>query len=390
MSRRVGLEVSLAVSEAVSACDVDVISAYPITPQTHIVEHLAELVAEGELDAEFVPVESEHTALSACIGAAAAGARCFTSSASQGIALMHEIVFIVPAMRLPMVMAVANRALSGPLSIWNDHSDVMAERDSGWISLFAENGQEVFDLTCIAYRISEDHRVQLPVMVNLDGFTLSHVIEPIELLSRDEVKKFLPEFVPAHRLDPKRPVSMGLVGMPEVYTEARYAVEDAILNSPPVIAEAFDGFAQHFGRKYDFVETYLTDDAETILITMGSTSETAMSAVDEMRDKGQKVGLARIRVWRPFPFEAFKQAVGSAKTLAVMDRCLPFGGQGGPVAGEIRSMYYALGAGPKVVGFIAGLGGRDIRHDDFAEMVEIAGKPDTDKQLYHMIGLRVS
>ncbi|MBU0515857.1 MAG: pyruvate ferredoxin oxidoreductase [Proteobacteria bacterium] len=390
MSRRMGLEVSLAVSEAASACDVDVIAAYPITPQTHIVEHLSELVADGKLDAEFVPVESEHSALSACVGAAAAGARCFTSSASQGIALMHEILFIVPALRLPMVMAVANRALSAPINIWNDHSDVMAERDAGWISLFAENGQDAFDLTCIAFRISEDHAVQLPVMVNLDGFTLSHVIEPIELLSRDEVKKFLPDFVPAHRLDPARPLSMGLVGVPEVYTEARYVVEDAILKSPTVIAEAFEEWANHFGRRYDFVETYRTEDAETVLVTMGSTSETAMTAVDEMRQAGQKVGLARIRLWRPFPFEEFRRAVGGAKTLAVMDRCLPFGGQGGPVATELRSLYYAGGGGPRIVGFIAGLGGRDVRREDFAEMVDIAERPGSQKQLYHMIGLRVS
>ncbi len=389
MSRRIGLEVSLAVSEAASACDVDVIAAYPITPQTHIVEHLSELVAQGTLDAEFVPVESEHSAISACVGAAAAGARCFTSSASQGIALMHEILFIVPALRLPMVMAVANRALSGPISIWNDHSDVMAQRDTGWISLFAENGQDAFDLTCLAFRISEDHRVQLPVMVNLDGFTLSHVIEPIELLSRDEVAKFLPDFVPAHRLDPDRPMSMGLVGVPEVYTEARYAVEDAVLNSPAVIAEAFTEWADRFGRRYDVIETYRTEDAETILVTMGSTSETAMTAVDHMRQAGAKVGLVRIRLWRPFPMEAFKIAVAGAKTLAVMDRCLPFGGQGGPVATEVRSLFYAAGGGPRVVGFIAGLGGRDVRRVDFEEMVDLAGRPGSEAQLYHMIGLKV-
>jgi len=390
MSRRIGLEVSLAVSEAASACDVDVIAAYPITPQTHIVEHLSELVADGKLDAEFVPVESEHSAISACVGAAAAGARCFTSSASQGIALMHEILFIVPALRLPMVMAVANRALSGPISIWNDHSDVMAQRDTGWISLFAENGQDAFDLTCLAFRISEDPRVQLPVMVNLDGFTLTHVIEPIELLSRDEIKQFLPEFTPAHRLDPSRPLSMGLVGVPEVYTEARYAVEDAMLKSPTVIAEAFGEWADHFGRRYEFVETYRTEDADTLLVTMGSTSETAMTAVDGLRQAGRKVGLVRIRLWRPFPFEEFRRAVAGAKTLAVMDRCLPFGGQGGPVATELRSLFYAGGGGPRVVGFIAGLGGRDVRRLDFADMVDIAESPGSEAQLYHMIGLRVS
>jgi pyruvate ferredoxin oxidoreductase alpha subunit len=217
MAERKGMEVSIGIAEAASACDVDVIAAYPITPQTHVVEHLSEIVADGELDAEFMPVESEHAAMSACCGSAAAGARTFTATASQGLALMHEILFIASSLRLPMVMVVANRALSGPISIWNDHSDVMTERDVGWIQVFAENGQEAVDLVVQAFKISEDKRVLLPAMVHFDGFVLSHMVEPIELLSRDEVKTFLPDYEPQHRLDIDNPITMGPVGVPEVY-----------------------------------------------------------------------------------------------------------------------------------------------------------------------------
>ncbi|MBA4358876.1 MAG: pyruvate ferredoxin oxidoreductase, partial [Desulfovibrio sp.] len=213
MAQRVGLEVSLACAEAVKLANVDVIAAYPITPQTHIVEHLAELVADGHLDAEFVPVESEHSAMSACVGSSAAGARTFTSSSAQGLALMHEILFIASAMRLPIVMAVANRSLSGPLSIWNDHSDIMAERDIGWVQTFAENGQEVLDLMLHAFKVGEDPRVILPVIVNMDGFLLTHVIEPMEMPDQAEADAYLPPFAPQQRLDIAKPISMGGVGM---------------------------------------------------------------------------------------------------------------------------------------------------------------------------------
>jgi len=314
MARRVGLEVSLACAEAVKLANADVIAAYPITPQTHIVEHLSELVADGHLDAEFIPVESEHSAMSACIGSSAAGARTFTSSASQGLALMHEMLFIASSMRLPIVMAVANRALSGPINIWNDHSDVMAERDTGWIQVFCENGQEVLDQTLCAFKIAEDPRVLLPVMVNMDGFILTHVIEPILIPERAEVDAWLPAFVPQMVLDPAKPVSMGMVGVPEVYTEAKRAQVEAINNSYPVILEHWADFAKKFGRAYQPIETYLTEDAEAVFVSMGSLSETVMSAVDELRAQGQKVGVVRIRLWRPFPVEEFTKAVAKADT----------------------------------------------------------------------------
>lgn len=370
MGQRVGLEVSLACSEAVKLANVDVIAAYPITPQTHIVEHLSELVADGHLDAEFVPVESEHTAMSACVGSSAAGARTFTSSAAQGLALMHEILFIASGMRLPIVMAVANRSLSAPISIWNDHSDIMAERDIGWIQYFAENGQEVLDLTIAAFKIAEDKRVILPVVVNLDGFVLTHVIEPIDMPNQAEVDAYLPVFEPQQKLDIANPISMGMVGMPEVYTEAKKACLDALENSYPVIKEHWDGFAKQFGRQYKPIETYRTEDAEVLFVTMGSLGETCMTAIDEMREQGLKVGQVRIRLWRPFPADDFMEAVGGAKSLVVIDRALQPGAVSGPVATELKSLLYDKGQNIFVSNIVAGLGGRDVTRADFAEMAK--------------------
>jgi len=372
MGQRVGLEVSLACSEAVKLANVDVIAAYPITPQTHIVEHLSELVAAGHLDAEFVPVESEHSAMSACVGSSAAGARTFTSSASQGLALMHEILFIAPALRLPIVMAIANRSLSGPISIWNDHSDIMAERDAGWIQLFAENGQEVLDLTIAAFKIAEDKRVLLPVGVNLDGFNLSHVIEPIDMPSQAEVDGWLPAYEPQMRLDTAKPVSMGMVGVPEVYTEARKACLEALTGSHEIIKEHLEDFAKNFGRSYQAVETNDLDGAETVFVTMGSMGETVMTAVGEMRAEGQKVGQVRIRQWRPFPHQEFLAAVKDAKQLVVIDRALQPGADSGPVGTEVKSLLYSNGMKQHVTNIVAGLSGRDVTRGDFKAMAQKA------------------
>jgi len=372
MPKRVGIEVSIGIAEAVKLCDVDVISAYPITPQTHIVEHLSELVANGELDAEFIPVESEHTAISVGAGASATGARVYTATSSQGLALMHEILFIVSSMRLPIVMTVANRALSAPINIWNDHSDIMAERDIGWIQTFAINGQEAYDLTFHAFRVAEDEKVQLPVVVNIDGFTLSHVIEPIELVDKETVDKYLPPRKPILTLHPDRPITMGPVGIPEVYTEARKQLEVALMESKEVIVKAWQEFAKTFGREYHPIETYKTKDAELIFVTMGSITETAMLAVDGLREKGEKVGLIHIRLWRPFPHEEFYNAIKKAKVLAVLDRAISYGTNGGPVYMEIRSSLFDKKKKPYIQGFVAGLGGRDIPEDRFFEMAEMA------------------
>jgi len=374
MPKRVGMEVSIAASEAVRLADVDAIAAYPITPQTHIVEHLSEFVANGELDAEFIPVESEHSAMSVCCGTSAAGARTFTCTSSQGLALMSEIVFIASAMQLPIVMILANRSLSGPLSIWNDHTDVMMVRDCGWIQAFGDNGQEIFDLTLCAFKIAEDHRVLLPFMVNMDGFILSHVIEPIELMDQETVNRFLPTYQPLYRLDPDHPVTMGAFAMPDLYTETKKAQDERLKASLPVIEEIWDEFGKLTGRSYQPVETYKAEGAKTLFVTMGSFGETASTAVDAMRDEGEPVGLCKIRLWRPFPFEAFWKAVKGAETLIVIDRATSYGGPGGPVAAELRSALYTRENPPKVVDFIAGLAGRDVAPRDYKEMYQRAQK----------------
>ncbi len=362
------MEVSIAVSEAVKLANADVIAAYPITPQTHIVEHLAELVAQGELDAEYVPVESEHSAMSACLGSSAAGARTFTATAGQGLELMHEVVYVASAMRLPIVMAVANRAISSPLSVWGDHSDVMSVRDTGWIQIFVENGQEAVDNTICAFRMAEDARVLLPVMVHLDGFHLSHMVEPILLPDQKEVDEFLPQFNYPLPLNPNKPVTMGAFAPPVVFTEAKWAQEMNLEKSKEVILEIWKKFGDKFGRYYNPVECYCCQDCDTLIMTMGSFSETAMMAVDRMRESGQKVGLFRIRLWRPFPYEELRRTVKNAKTIVVLDRAISLG-MGGPAASELRNALYPLEKRPKIVGFVGGLGGRDVSPTDFETII---------------------
>lgn len=370
METRVGMEASIAIAEAVGLCDADIVAAYPITPQTHIVEHLSKMVADGRMEASFIPVESEHSAISVCCGSSAVGARTFTATSSQGLALMHEILFIASAMRLPIVMAVANRALSGPINIWNDHSDVMAERDVGWVQIFAENAQEAVDLTIWAFRLAEDRRVSLPVMVHLDGFILSHMVEPVLLPDREAVKAFLPLFSPVQRLDVDSPISMGVVGTPDIYTESKYVQQKTIEESYGPILETLGEFGKRFARSYRPVETYRAEDAEALLLTMGSIGETAMTAVDARRARGHKVGLARLRLWRPFPFEDLHRAVGSAPVLGVIDRAISPGSPVGPVAGEVKSAFYARKQRPAILEFVAGLGGRDVSMDNFEQIFD--------------------
>jgi pyruvate ferredoxin oxidoreductase alpha subunit len=373
MAKRVGLEVSLALADVVRLANVDVVAAYPITPQTHIVEHLAELVADGKLDAEYIPVESEHSAMSACLGASAAGARTFTATAGQGLELMHEVLYVASSMRLPMVMAVANRALSAPLNIWGDHSDAMAARDVGWIQIFTENGQEVIDNTLCAFRISGDKRVLLPVMVHLDGFHLTHMIEPMLMPDQDEVDAFLPPYSYPTPLDPSHPSSMGVLAVPNIYTEAKKVQVENLDQSRKVIDEVWADFAKRFGRRYRAVETYpanLPKTPKTLLMTMGSYSETAMDAIDQMRAAGKDVGLVRIRLWRPFPFEDLRNAVKDTDVLVVLDRAVSFGGPGGPVASEVRSALYGQPKRPLISGIIGGLGGRDITVASFEKIIE--------------------
>jgi pyruvate ferredoxin oxidoreductase alpha subunit len=368
MAKRKGIESSIALADAAAMCRIEAISAYPITPQTHIVEHLSEWVNDGELEAEFVPVESEHSAMSAACGMSAVGARTFTATASQGLALMHEILFIAPAMRLPIVMAVANRSLSGPISIWNDHSDAMAERDIGWIQIFAENGQECFDLTPFCFKIAEDKRVSLPMILNFDGFIVSHMIEAIEYWSQDEFDEYLPAYEPSLKLDVKKPTAMGVVGVPEIYYETRMAQHMALQNSIDVIKEGFIELEKHIGRKYQVVEKYKMEDAEVGLVMMGSLVETAMTAVDSLREKGIKVGIIHPRLWRPFPGKEFMEAVGDLPVLGIADRAFAFGSTHHPVASEIRALLYGTETTPIIQEFMIGIGGRDLRVDEIEEM----------------------
>ncbi len=390
MGKRVGLEVSFAASEAVKLANVDLIAAYPITPQTHIVERLSEFVNNGELDAEFVPVESEHSAMSVCTGAAAVGARTFTCTSSQGLILMSEIVFCAAPMRLPVLMVLANRSLSNPISIWNDHTDVMSIRDCGWIQYFAENGQDVFDHVLISYRVGEDRNVLLPVIVNMDGFSLSHVIEPVELLDQETVDRFLPPYKPEVVLDPAHPVTMGAIVLPTCYTETKKAQDEALKASMPTILKVWQEFGDLTGRYYRPIEEYRTEGAEVLLVTMGGIGETAMWAVDQMREKGRPMGLLKIRLWRPFPFEEFRKVASKAKILVVVDRAVSYGGPGGPVAGELRSALYDEPKRPHVVNFIAGLASRDVAPFDFIAMVdkaEEAVRKGTESE-YEIYGVR--
>ena len=390
MAKRVGMEVSIAIGEVVKLANADVIAAYPITPQTHIVEHLAELVADGELDAQYIPVESEHSAMSACLGSAAVGARTFTTTAGQGLELMHEVLYIASSMQLPLVMMVANRALSSPLSVWNDQSDAMAVRDTGWIQIFVENGQEVVDNVLCAFHLAGDQRVLLPVMIHLDGFFLTHMVEPILLPEQSEVDNFLPLHQYPLPLHPDKPVTMGTFAPPVVYFEIKKAQEMRLEASKEVILECWKEFGNHFKRYYSPVESYHSEDADTLLLTLGSSSETAMIAIDKMRGEGRKVGLVRIRLWRPFPFEEIRQAVKDAEVLIVLDKAISFGGPGGVVCSEIRSALYNQSKRPKVISFVGGLGGRDISPQGFEEIinkgVEISRKGS--EREFEMFGVR--
>lgn len=373
MSRRISIECAHAASLAVKLANVDVIAAYPITPQTHIVERLAEYVANGELDAEFINVESEHSAMSACIGASAAGARVYTSTAGQGLALMHEMLFIAAGNRLPIVMGVANRSLSPNLNIWGDHSDMMASRDCGWIQIYAENAQEVFDHTLQAFKIAEDERVLLPVAVCFDGFHVTHVIEPLLALEQEEVDRFLPKHRKAiYRLTPDQPSTWGPVSGPDIQTELKVQNEWALNSSKNVIYEVWREFGDLFGRYYAPLEAYKLDGADAAIIIAGGFAGTARVAVDKMREEGKKVGLIKLRLYRPFPIEEMKDMLSRVKAVAVVDRAISAGGLGGPVYGDIRNILYDEDDRPVVLSFIAGLGGRDITVKDFKNIGERA------------------
>lgn len=389
MRIRKGIEVSHAAAHAVKLARAEVIAAYPITPQTHIVEALAELVANGELEALYINVESEHSALSCCVGASATGARTFTSTSAQGLELMHEILFITSSLRLPVVMAVVNRALSAPLSIWGDHSDVMATRDTGWISLFCENGQQVFDSIIMAYRIAEDKRVLLPVMVNIDGFSLSHVIEPVEFLLQEEVDEFLPPFDPPFKLDPERPLTFGAYGMPEIYTEVKYGQEMALINAKTVIKEVMEEFGSRFGRIYKVVEVYGDlKEADCVFLALGSINESIKMAIDELKEQGKKSALLALRLFRPFPKEELYGLFKEAKRLAIIERAMPAGAMNGPLYLECASLIHSYRLDLITGNYIVGLGGRDVQVNVFKEIFEEMVKKERTEIGYKVMGVR--
>lgn len=392
MAKRIGMEIALAAAEAAALCNPDVVAAYPITPNTHIPEHLSDIVADGRLDAEFICVESEHSALSACCGASAAGARVFTATSSQGLLFMGEIMPIVSAMRLPVVMAIGNRALSGPINIWNDHSDIMSQRDMGWISLFAADGQEVVDMIIQAFKIAEHRAVMLPVNINLDGFQLTHVVEPMLLPDQEEVDGFLPEYKPFASVHPDHVVSMGTLGAPEIFNEAMKAKDEAILNSKKIILQVWEEWEEKFGRRHEPIEAYKTEGAEVVLLTMGSMGDTAEVAVDELRKRKIPAGLLKLKLWRPFPAEELRKAIKGAKALAVMDRAVSFGGSTGPLGAEVRSVLYGESDRPVIVNNIIGLGGRDVTVEDFVQIVEEAAqaKKAQPERGYKIYGVRGS
>ena len=362
-----------AVAEAARLAKPEVIPVFPITPQTSISEYLAQYAADKTIDAEYIKVESEHSAMSAAVGASGTGVRVFTATSSQGLLLMHEIIFAAAGMRLPIVMADANRAISSPLNIWNDQQDSIVQRDSGWLQTYAEDAQEALDSTLMAYRISENKDVLLPSMVCLDGFILTHTVEPVEIPDQEDVDKFLPPYKPDHTyIDPKEPMSIGTLADPNYYFETRYQMEIATRNSLQVTRDTCKEFEEIFGRKYDLVENYKCDDAEIAFVAMGSVCSTLKIMVDELREKGEKVGLLKIRVYRPFPLDEINEAVKNCKKLAIIEKNISFG-MGGALYADIQAK-----TDKEIYGFIAGLGGRDITPESIYEVYEKTKNPVAD------------
>jgi pyruvate ferredoxin oxidoreductase alpha subunit len=373
------MEGSHAIAEAARLCRPDVVSAYPITPQTHIVERLAEMVADGDLDAEYLTVESEFSALSACLGASAAGSRVYSATSSQGLILMAEVCFNAAGMRLPIVMSIANRALGAPLSIWNDQQDSIALRDSGWFQLYGEDVQEMTDLHFIAYKVAEDHNILLPGFVCFDGFILSHTYEPVDIPGQEEIDAYLPPFNPYQRLDAKDPISMGMYATPDYYMEFRYEIDRAMARAEGALRQAGAEFGEIFGRDYSgLVEAYRLDDADCAFVAMGSICGTIKDAIDEMRADGRKVGLLKLRSFRPFPEEEVKKALAGVSTVAVLEKNVSLGSaMKGAVGPEVKSALDKTGI--DVFSYVAGLGGRDIRKKDIAAIATLAAEGKGDR-----------
>ena len=382
-----------AMAEAMRQINPDVVAAYPITPATEIAMIFAQFVSDGLVDTEFVAVESEHSAMSATIAASSAGVRAMTVTSSQGLALMYEMLPIASGLRLPIVMPEVNRALSAPINIHCDHSDTMSARDFGWIQIFSENVQEAYDNTIAAIRISEHPDVRIPSMVTTDGFIISHCMEPLEKIDDADVKKFIGEYKPAVSLlnSIDKPITIGAIDLQNYYFEHRRSVEDGMEAAKRIIPQIYDEFAKTFGRKYDLIEKYKSDDAEFIIVALGSTAGTIRAVVDELRAKGVAAGLLKIRVFRPFPNNEIADALKGAKVIAVLDRSDPANTFGGPVFGEIRAALYDLDKRPIIVGYIYGLGGRDCTLDHLRSVysdIQKIGKTGKINKICKYLGLR--
>ncbi len=381
-----------AMAEAMRQINPDVVAAYPITPATEVVQLFSQFVADGKVKTDFVTVESEHSAMSATIGASAAGVRAMTATSSQGLALMNEMLYIASGLRLPIVMPEVNRALSSPINIHCDHSDTMGARDTGWIQIFSENSQEAYDNVLQAVRICEHAQVKIPGMVTADGFIISHCMERMEMLADKEVKDFIGEYKPErYLLDIKKPYTLGSLDLQDYYFEHRMQLAQAMCNTGKIILEIGKEFGDKFGREYGFYEKYHLDDAEIAILVMGSTAGTAKVVVDQLREKGIKVGLLKLRVFRPFPYQELAQELAHLKVLAVLDRSDSIDSFGGPLFDEVRSAMYDLKTKPQTVNYIFGLGGREINLEMiegvYTQMQDIA-KTGKIPQIVNYLGVR--
>ncbi len=392
MSIRERLSGNEAAATAMKQINPDVVAAFPITPSTEIPQYFSTFVSNGSVDTEFVAVESEHSAMSACVGAEAAGSRAMTATSSNGLSFMWEMIYIASSLRLPIVMSLVNRAVSGPLNIHNDHSDAMGVRDAGWIMLFSESNQEAYDNLLMAHRIAEHKDVLLPLMVCQDGFITSHSIETIDLLEDDKVKDFVGTYKPDHYLlNHKEPISIGPLDLQGYLFEHKAAQAEAMKNAKKVILEVAEEFEKLTGRKYGFFEEYKLDDAEIAIVCMNSTAGTAKFVVDDLRNKGIKAGLLKIRVFRPFPAEEIAKVLSHVKAVAVLDKADSLNAAGGALFTDITSGMYVNNVNVPTVSYIYGIGGRDTKCDDiekvYNDLEEIVKTGKIDNP-YRYLGLR--
>jgi len=368
----VGMTGDEAVAFAVKQSKVDIVAAYPITPQTIMVERFSKYVADGEVQTEYVCVESEHSALSACVGASLTGARVFTATASQGLALMHEMLYIASGLRCPIVMGVANRALSAPINIHGDHSDMMGSRDSGWVQIYVENAQEAYDWTIQAFKLAEDGEVQLPVSVNLDGFILSHLLEGVDVLEDEAVSRFLQLRKPLFTIDPDKPITVGALCLPDYYFEFKRQQVEAMQNVPRVLGSVNKEYGSITGRDYGVLETFGMEDAEAAILCLGSTAGTARTVARKLREQGKKVGVIKLWLYRPFPTGDIIAASKRLKALAVLDKAVSFGAPYGALCSDVVSALHTQLERPQVFNVVYGLGGRDIEPSDVEFVFEEA------------------